>query len=85
MSWALPQMDKSRCRRCGLCVEACPSHAVTLGEEGPVFACPEVDLSADSEFHVCTYICEDVCPSGAISCAFEIVLEADGPTVKEGG
>ena len=72
-TWALPQVDETRCTLCGLCVEACPCHAVELGERGPVFACPETCLHASAETCDCCCLCEEVCPTGAITCAFEIV------------
>jgi formate hydrogenlyase subunit 6/NADH:ubiquinone oxidoreductase subunit I len=72
-TWALPQVDETLCTLCGLCVDACPCHAVELGERGPVFVCPEACLHANTE--TCDYccLCEEVCPTGAITCAFEIV------------
>jgi formate hydrogenlyase subunit 6/NADH:ubiquinone oxidoreductase subunit I len=78
-TWALPQVEETRCTLCGLCVEACPCHAVTLGEQEPVFACPEgcPGHCTDTEALDCSCLCEEVCPTGAIACAFEIVLEAD--------
>lgn len=78
-TWALPQVDETRCTLCGLCVEACPCHAVELGEERLIFACPEACLclrTGDEAFD-CSRLCEEVCPTGAITCSFEIVLEAD--------
>jgi len=77
--WALPQVDEARCTLCGLCVEACPCHAVKLGERGPVFACPETCLLllTSTEAFDCRCLCEEVCPTGAIACAFEIVLGAE--------
>ena len=76
---ALPQVDETRCTLCGLCVEACPCQAVKLGEQGPVFTCPEScpHRSTCDEAPDCSCLCEEVCPTGAITCAFEIVLEAD--------
>jgi formate hydrogenlyase subunit 6/NADH:ubiquinone oxidoreductase subunit I len=71
--WALPQVDETRCTLCGLCVEACPCHAVKLGERRPMFDCPEV-CPGTGRPEVCC-LCEEVCPTGAITCAFEIVLE----------
>jgi Fe-S-cluster-containing hydrogenase component 2 len=71
---ALPQVDEDRCTLCGLCVEVCPCHAVELGKRGPIFSCPEEcsDICAcPGEDH----LCEEVYPTGAITCAFEIVLE----------
>ncbi|HHN93759.1 MAG TPA: hypothetical protein ENK17_03245 [Anaerolineae bacterium] len=64
-----PQVDLSRCTHCGLCVLACPCDAVTLKEWGPFFACSTACTTA----HDCCCLCEDVCPTGAITWAFEIV------------
>jgi len=78
-AWTLPQVDETRCTLCGLCVEACPCHAVKLGERGPIFSCPEVCPSPSTcppNMGGCC-VCEEVCPTGAITYAFEIVLEAD--------
>ena len=72
-TWALPQVDETRCTLCGLCVEACPCNAVELGERGAVFACPEACIHASAEACDCCCLCEEVCPTGAITCAFEIV------------
>jgi formate hydrogenlyase subunit 6/NADH:ubiquinone oxidoreductase subunit I len=76
---ALPQVDETRCTLCGLCVEACPCHAVKLEEQRLVFTCPEScpHTSACNEALGCSCQCEEVCPTGAISCPFEIVLEAE--------
>jgi formate hydrogenlyase subunit 6/NADH:ubiquinone oxidoreductase subunit I len=78
-TWALPQVDETRCTLCGLCVEACPCQAIELGEKGPVFACPEScpHTAPCDEALGCSCLCEEVCPTGAITCAFEIVLEAE--------
>ena len=78
-TWALPQVDETRCTLCGLCVEACPCHAVELGERGPIFSCPQAcpSIGVCAEGADGYYLCEEVCPTGAITCAFEIVLEAD--------
>jgi len=56
-----------------------PQHAVKLGERGPIFSCPEVCPSPSTcppNMGGCC-VCEEVCPTGAITYAFEIVLEAD--------
>jgi formate hydrogenlyase subunit 6/NADH:ubiquinone oxidoreductase subunit I len=75
----LPQVDEARCTLCGLCVEACPCHAIKLGEQGLVFTCPGAcpRSSTSAKALDCSCLCEEVCPTGAISCAFEIILEAD--------
>ncbi|MDH7486853.1 MAG: 4Fe-4S binding protein [Anaerolineae bacterium] len=89
--FALPRVDESLCTLCGLCVEACPCGAVTLGERGPIFACPKElaahPLCPEDHNGCCLYLCEEVCPTGAITCAFEIVLEEDqgsaAPEIRE--
>ena len=68
------QVDDRRCTLCGLCVEACRCHAVTLGEQGPVFACPDACLPAQTDTCNCICLCEEVCPTGAITCALDIVM-----------
>lgn len=73
--WALPEVDETRCTLCGLCVEACPCQAVTLGDRGLIFSCPEVCPSAGCAYGCC--LCEEICPAGAITYTFEIVLEVD--------
>ena len=62
---SLPRIDQSRCNRCGLCVEECPTGAVEMTPEGPVIARP-----ADCVY--CTD-CEAVCPEDAVRCPYEIV------------
>jgi formate hydrogenlyase subunit 6/NADH:ubiquinone oxidoreductase subunit I len=78
-TWALPQVDETRCTLCGLCVGACPCYAIELREQGPVFTCPEAcpGHCTGTETPDCSCLCEEVCPTGAITCAFEIVFEAD--------
>ena len=78
-TWARPQVDEALCNLCGLCVEACPCHAVELGEKGPVFTCPEACPHSPPCVESASFcgLCEEVCPTGAITCSFEIVLEAD--------
>jgi formate hydrogenlyase subunit 6/NADH:ubiquinone oxidoreductase subunit I len=77
-TWALPQIDETRCTLCELCVEVCPCDAVELGEQGPILSCPAICPIPDTciaSANGCR-LCEEVCPTGAITCAFEIVLEA---------
>jgi len=73
--YMLPEVDESRCTLCGLCVEACACHAVELGERGPVFIAPERCLRQGecTEDTDCACLCEEVCPTGAITCSFEVV------------
>ena len=62
--WLLPCIDRDRCRGHGLCVQGCPTEAIALQSQGPVFVRPDL----------CSYCgdCEERCPEGAISLAYEI-------------
>jgi formate hydrogenlyase subunit 6/NADH:ubiquinone oxidoreductase subunit I len=73
----LPQVDYTRCTLCGLCVEACLCGSVELGERGPVFNCPESCHSTCAATLGFFCLGEEVCPTGAITCSFEIVLESE--------
>jgi len=75
-TWALPDVDETRCTLCGLCVQACPCHAVQMADGGPIFFCPEVcpNDGACAELGGCC-LCEEACPSGAITWAYEIVMD----------
>jgi ferredoxin len=73
MARALPQVDENLCTLCGLCVEACPCHAVKLEGQGLVFNCEEARRRVHADECDCWCLCEEVCPTGALSCAFEIV------------
>lgn len=75
MTGLLPQVKEELCTRCGLCVEACACSAIELGEHGPVFHCGEIPCPTCSEGIACGCLCEEVCPTGAIQCTFEIVLD----------
>jgi formate hydrogenlyase subunit 6/NADH:ubiquinone oxidoreductase subunit I len=63
--WVMPDIDLERCSRCGLCVENCPTEAVAMTNEGPVF----------TDVRRCTYCgaCETECPENAISLRYIIV------------
>ena len=77
-----PHYDPTRCTRCGLCVAACPCHAASLTDDGVMFACDRCcGHSPDCPtLRHCLWPCEEVCPTGAIQCAFDIVsLAEDGP------
>jgi formate hydrogenlyase subunit 6/NADH:ubiquinone oxidoreductase subunit I len=64
-NWSIPSIDMARCTGCGLCVEYCPTQAVTMIEQRP----------AITEPRRCSYcgLCEESCPENAITLTFEIV------------
>ena len=74
MDRMLPQVDETLCTLCGLCAEACSCSAIELGERRPVFNCPEVSSCEPQEGTACDCLCEEVCPTGAITCSYQIVL-----------
>jgi len=77
----MPQVDEALCTLCGLCVEACRCNAVELGEQGPLFICPDICLPTRVGNCDCSCLCEEICPTGAIACDFEIVV-ADSQAVE---
>ena len=77
------QVDKALCTLCGLCVEACPCGSVRLEEDELTFTCMETCSLACLEVIGGWCLCEEVCPTGAITCAFEIVIEADQDTKEK--
>lgn len=65
----LPIVDADRCTGCGVCVEACPMHAVEL--VGDSFAQVVIVRPEDCEY---CGDCEEICPEGAIGLPYEVVL-----------
>lgn len=65
----LPQIDPAKCIACELCVKVCGNHVLRLINNLAVIAKPAA----------CTYsgACEAVCPTGAITLAYEIVLASN--------
>jgi hydrogenase-4 component H len=64
----LPHINTDKCISCELCVRVCPHNV--LGLDGPL--APPILANPDR----CEYTgrCEDVCPTGAISLIYEIVI-----------
>ena len=62
-----PVVDFEKCNGCGLCVNVCRKGGLVLVDN-------VITLDNTVECDWCT-ICEAVCPTGAISCFFEIVFE----------
>ncbi len=63
----MPVVDVEKCDGCGLCVEACHCNAIIIVEGKAVII----------ETRLCGWctVCEAVCPLGALSCPYEIVIE----------
>ena len=66
----IPVIDAQKCNGCGLCVSVCEGRAFVLVDGVATVMVTEAGCDW------CT-VCEAVCPTDAISCAFEIVIEED--------
>ena len=63
----MPIVNRSLCNGCGLCAIVCQCKALALvGDLAVVIETAECGWCAE---------CEAVCPTGAISCPYEIVIE----------
>jgi MinD superfamily P-loop ATPase len=63
----MPVLDLGKCNYCGLCVSVCYYNVlVVIDEVLTVVETERCDWCTD---------CEAVCPTGAISCPFDIVIE----------
>lgn len=63
----MPIIDVRRCDGCGLCVGVCHCNALAVVDK-------IITIIATVDCDWCTD-CELVCPTGAISCPFEIIME----------
>jgi ferredoxin len=63
----MPKVDQAKCSGCGLCISVCFCKALILA--GNVVTVVETE-----ECGWCTE-CEAVCPTGAITCPYEIIIE----------
>ena len=66
----MPVLDPEKCNGCGLCLSVCDCHALKL--VGNV-----INVIETKECGWCTD-CEAACPTGALTCPFEIVIEQHG-------
>jgi MinD superfamily P-loop ATPase len=63
----MPIIDAEKCNGCGLCVGVCRCHGlVIINKIITIIETVECDWCTD---------CEAVCPTGAISCPFEIIIQ----------
>ncbi len=66
----MPRVDQAKCNGCGLCLSVCVCGALVMVNN-------RVSVIETETCGWCTQ-CEAVCPTGAISCPFEIVFEQSG-------
>ena len=63
----MPVVDQEKCNGCGLCIGVCYCSALILvGNVVTIVEAIECGWCAE---------CEAVCPTGAIACPFEIIIE----------
>ncbi len=67
----MPVVDYGKCDCCGLCVSVCRCHILVISE-GRLTVIHKDKCNQCGRW--CTE-CEDVCPTGAISCPFDVVVE----------
>lgn len=63
----MPVIDQEKCNGCGLCIEVCACGALQM-VNGVVVVRETEDCGWCLQ-------CDLVCPTGAVSCSFEIVSE----------
>jgi MinD superfamily P-loop ATPase len=62
-----PVIDRTKCNGCGLCVNVCTYNVLILVDQiVTVIEAEQCDWCVN---------CEAVCPTGAIACSFEIVIQ----------
>ena len=67
----MPLIDREKCNGCGLCISVCSDNGLVLVDN--------VVTIVETVECVWCLECEVVCPTSAIACPFEIVLEETKP------
>lgn len=62
---ARPVVDKKKCRRCGICVESCPPHAMAIRNDR---------LLIDDARCILCFCCHELCPDGALHSQQGLIL-----------
>ena len=65
----MPEIVIEKCNGCGLCVSVCHCNAFIISDD-------TVEVVEVDNCHYCAE-CEAICPTGAISCSYEILFEED--------
>lgn len=62
----LPQIDKTKCIGCELCLKLCPNDVLAMVDSFPQVVNP----------NACDYseACQEICPTEAISLTYEIIM-----------
>jgi formate hydrogenlyase subunit 6/NADH:ubiquinone oxidoreductase subunit I len=70
----VPQIDPSQCIGCELCVRLCPSHALSMIHE----------VASVARKEDCNYsgVCQEICPTQAISLPYLIVFPEEGSRIQ---
>jgi formate hydrogenlyase subunit 6/NADH:ubiquinone oxidoreductase subunit I len=75
----LPEVDPDLCIGCGICVDSCQIHAVTMNDE----ANGAQVSSMDREKCIGCGVCASTCPEGAVSMTRRQTLHVPPKTLKE--
>ena len=67
-------IDRSKCTKCGICIDICPNNALELRDDEPELTHPELCTECG--------VCEDQCPSRSITvlCRQQLTMPGAKPT-----
>lgn len=67
----IPKIDREKCDGCGLCVTVCSCNILVIVDK----VITVLEKEECGMCHKWCTLCEDVCPTGAITCPIEIVID----------